>query len=635
MTPLWETQFKAIMAFPDIDPRLKDATVAIPVKQLANHNRDYTYNILDEHNQYIGSIGLTDDGNYLVEVGLYPNDKNKIIGFDVLNSISSNQAWNIAKKFVDYYVTKPTDSVIMKTDPPASIDYHGTFTNYFGYYYQDILMQYLDLTVDPAGHLIGMGDYDLERNSGIKITDISNSPGVTFVHDMMLDFLKKSGIHYDKLTTPYRRFDDNNGKRSYQWQADVYQNVHDFNEVLGATITYNEESKSCTIDKFDRETGQKAIDIPWNLDAIKRNRPLIDNYPAWSADGKFLWFSTTSEWEHLPPWYYSFPSSLASVYLGTGHGKVEVYRPIIDYESPGITYITPSPSPDGRWLASTIDNHNLLVIDMKYNRLYYVSKPAVMRNRVSWRCDNSQIVFAASNAKAYFLKVIGDSGVPFDAKASVLPIAGQVLEIEYVPNKTNELIAVYRDRGKMNVWNDRQIVRISLNADHSITIDKILSLDKTFYHMRLMPDGNKAILAFTTGLDVLDLSTKKLTPIAWLQTGKTIDADTAIVDPGNIYWDVSPDEKRIAFTVQRVNNVDTLVYLADMDGQHIERVSIHGNEIAARYLLQGKYPLVPISSLPLSLLEAINIIPTLPSPDLSLLIGTTRRIPTQGYNAGK
>ena len=615
---MWLLHWKSFcQECPMLDPKFLTANISINMKDL--ESQDQLVFLIDGNGRQLGTLTASYDGNKVGSFNLYYTYDTTTLGFNDNSDIDYYHAEKIVESFIKYYASDQKGEVLYLSE---HIMENGRFKFIVEYRIKDINVRIIEVSVDYKGKVVEMNDsYNYTPGFLKRIGLFCDSPGEDYVKNEMTKYLIEHNIKDSILLQLYRTIADVNNKPVYQWRAFAFNQVNGKIKHGGTEIVYDELNHQCRIGEL---SNPELLPSDFFGSEAASQRPVAkpavdDTAPTWSADGKLIWFVTDRKCVGYPQWMHY--SSMASVY--TGHNIVEEYRPLIDTRSSMSQYKYPSPSPDGRWLACAIGfgTNEEIAIDLKNNRLYEIGETNG-RGPISWDGDGKRICLIDRRSMVRIMSVVDADGMPFALNAIPLAFPGRFDSVSFLPNSVNELIAVYRDRvndpNKLPPW---QLIRIKLPNGEKPSSEVICDLapgntDQAVYAMHPMPDGKHVMLSLHTGVNIIDLETKVLIPVTWLQAGAKINGFQAAIVPSRFDWDISRDGKNIVFSAVECDDQPSYIqhaahiYVAKLDGKDIEQLAnLPADMPAGRYYLQEKYPVVPKSSIPVSLFEFMHMIP--------------------------
>jgi hypothetical protein len=175
------------------------------------------------------------------------------------------------------------------------------------------------------------------------------------------------------------------------------------------------------------------------------NKDRLESYPAWSADGRYLYFCSApvlwSDRDTIPPEHYDqVRYDLVRVSYDIDRDQWGELETILSAQDTGLSILLPRPSPDGRWLLFVMcdygwfplyrPNSDLYIMDLKaaeqtgqyqYRRLEINSDQSESWH--SWSSNSRWIAFSSKKETGLFTRVylsyVDEQGKAY--KALLLP----------------------------------------------------------------------------------------------------------------------------------------------------------------------------------------------------------------------
>lgn len=590
----WLQEWNKVVTYPHVDPRLKDAYLRLNPREKVNIDEGNEIPII-YNNKEIGIVMPADDNRSLFCFDLYKEIRESILGFTEITAISINQVKTITEDFIKSYAPaiKGQQEMIL----PCNIDNDGCYSVTVNYSEQEIVIRRFEIKVNYLGYIVRFLDMPVHES----ISNIRESPGKLVITDIITQFIQKQGINNGKLYNMHRNVRFVGNKAVYYWCCVVITSNKE-NKNIGAEVIYHEDTKKCTIGAFSEEYSVGEIDNAAR--GAQPVSPVNNDSPVWSSDGKVIWFTTTAQWTGLPSWIEP-PKSLAVTY--PGNNIVEVFRPFND--PPLLTYKYPSVSPDGHWLACSIPGINKIVVfNMTTAKMIYFNQ-ICYPSRVSWSDDSTQFVFLDNTHHARIAQIADKNILSGNIDLPLLGVKERINNICSLP-LTKNTFAI----SKYDNTNEKLCV-ITVDGINIQTV-KELAVQGRIYRLHAMPDGRHVMIATEDGVSTVDLADMTVTPITWLKNKASINT-MATVNTKDIDWDVSPDGSRIAFTAATNNSWVTSLFVADMDGNHVQKIGgAKITDTAQRYYIQDKYPVIPKEMIPVTLFEDLSYIQKIPWPNV-------------------
>jgi hypothetical protein len=153
----------------------------------------------------------------------------------------------------------------------------------------------------------------------------------------------------------------------------------------------------------------------------------LENWPAWSADGKYLYFCTAPTWETQqdqwpPEWYDEIKYDLVRISYDLDKDTWGQLETVLEAKDTGLSIAMPHISPDGRWLLFCMcdysffpawqESSDLYMVDLKaaeqtgqykYRRLEINSGQS--ESWQSWSSNSRWIVFSSKRGYGRFTKL--------------------------------------------------------------------------------------------------------------------------------------------------------------------------------------------------------------------------------------
>ena len=591
----WFARWRALITLDALHPAFKKAEVLLNLDTGLDMEKAEPILLMAADNKHLGILIISADHTSLIGLHSDGDLSPFLIGFDDMHSITSTAATTIATKFIHAWVTAPKDTV-EQVIPADTSDERGYYTMCAEYLVRDIVIRKFSVNVSHDGFIVAFDDWSLTpHGAGTIPGDIPPSPGIAAAQQACDNFCRQHDVIDPNLVGLHRVLEYAGDMPAPCWCATIF--ADDTHGRRQTTITYDEKTGKCELSA-------------WKPDPLYWRQGSCAEAPIWAPDGG-VWLGATARWRNLPNWLLHQPASLC--HWAPAGVRLTVFRPLVDFLPLRTAYTLPSPSPDGQWLACCINNEVPAVVDLQGHCIFCTRDNHRLSRRMSWSADSrSFLLVDQTTQKVYLIELAGKSDIPLDEPETVLMPDNQCAAAEFMPGHADQIIAVVRQQAGANETNRWDLVRLSLVDGKGKIKSVVMSLIACPDRMHVSPDGANVWLLIAGQVQSVNIGTGKATPVPWLQDGAKL-IDGMNIDASILDWDISGDMKSLVFTARMTGQPISVALVSSLDGHDVRCLSqAKSNTPLERYVLPGGNANVARDSLPVSLLERLKLIATIP-----------------------